>query len=103
MWPTTHADYDCAAAVAVPAERARKLDEMLSAAASRAATPAFVHELMSIGPAHYLDDKPDFSELLAAHIDTDIQWPHINVRFMDLFVTLPGLHHPMLCPSDCRY
>lgn len=94
---------DCADPVAVPEARGKLIDAAL-ASETKTPMPEFITALMALGPAHFIGEpKDDMRDMLASNMSDGFAWPHINVRFMDVFVTLPGYVHPMLCPGDCRY
>jgi hypothetical protein len=101
----TNGDVACAGESRVlPAERGRVIDKLVAAAEAetkRAPTPKFVAALIAGGR----EANDDFVEILASSFSREgISWPHIDLRFMDLFVSLPGFNHPMLCAaSPCRY
>jgi hypothetical protein len=88
--------------VKVSDERSKLLD---AAVATQAAPlPDFVQAIRAQDPPDHTHRSEDFATLLGAGLGgSGLEWEHINERFMDLYVTLPGYAHPMLCPGDCRY
>jgi len=76
----------CDEPVVVDAERAKTLDALIAARSRvRAPSPAFVQGL-------FTDDESskDLIQVLAKHMGTYLEWPHIDRAFTDLFATMPG-------------
>jgi len=87
IWNET--DQLCAAGALVPRARAARLTQLAgSMTAVRAASPELLQELA-------LDDKTptDLTSVLAANMALDIEWPHVDGRFVQVFKTLPGYTH----------
>lgn len=111
-------EHACGEAVAVPAERGQKLDELLAARGRvRAPVPAFVARLASKEQEEpeaeedpeaegdpeaarvpeaaqeaeaEADREADLAQLLAGTIDRHIDWPHVNGLFVRVYPTLAG-------------
>jgi hypothetical protein len=71
----------------VPAARAAQVTKLVASMDEvRAATPTFLKEL-ALG-----DDAPaDLTNVIAASMSLDIEWPQVDGRFVQLYKTLPGL------------
>jgi hypothetical protein len=93
-------DPTCGDATAVDAERGKQLDAMV--ADHETPLPAFVVD-------QRVDERGErattFDSMLVERLGYGFgpDWEHVNRPFMDLFVSLPGYDHPMLCPGDCKY
>jgi hypothetical protein len=51
----------------------------------RAASPAFVQQLL-LDP----DASTDLTNVIASSMSLDIEWPHVDGRFIQVYKTLPG-------------
>lgn len=98
----------CDPPVAVDAERGTRIDELLATARRvRAPSPVFVQRAMlgvaldePVDPDAPLEDEDgnpnrriaaqDLTRVLALHMGTYVEWPHIDGPFTELFATLPG-------------
>ncbi len=84
-----YADTDdtCTKGALVPAARAARLTQLEDSMTEvRAASPDFVQAL-ALG-----DDAKvkDLTDVLAANMTLDIEWPHVDGQFIQVFKTLPG-------------
>jgi hypothetical protein len=95
---------NCSEDRAVSAARNKQLDRLFVASmAHYVSTPKYLKDLLALGLTvdSETEAPADLSDLLASGHHGGIRWPHVNLLFMDLYATLPGYSHPMLCPSDC--
>jgi hypothetical protein len=86
---------NCAAEKPIAPARAARIDAMLASREQvRAASPAFVRDLV-LGDNQYLDDQDkadaeDLTRVITTHMTFYVEWPHIDGRFIQVFRTLPG-------------
>lgn len=83
----------CDAGRAVSPARARRITALVdSLAAVRAASPGFVQKLVLDGAP---DEPSDLTNVIASSMSLDIEWPHVDGRFLQVFKTLPGYAYEM--------
>ena len=79
-------DETCAPGKLVSPARAARITTLVNSMAEvRAASPAFIKQLT-------LGDEPpeDLTNVIASNMSLDIEWPHIDRRFSQVYGTLPG-------------
>lgn len=75
----------------IPARAARISTLVASMAEVRAASPAFVQKLVLRGEDGDGDGEPaDLTNVIASSMSLDIEWPHVDGRFIGVYKTLPG-------------
>jgi hypothetical protein len=78
-------DEACSEGKLVTRARAQRITKLVdSMQAVRSASPDFIQDL-ALGK-----QEPDLMNVLAANMSLDIEWPHVDLRFVRLFETLPG-------------
>jgi MORN repeat variant len=82
-------DETCDAGTLVPQARAERITALVhSMDEVRAARPSFIKEL-----ALEREMPEDLTNVIASSMSLDIEWPHVDGRFVELYQTLPGYTH----------
>ena len=82
-------DETCDAGDRVPRARAQRISSLVHAMDEvRAASPAFIKEL-ALGQ----EAPEDLTNVIASNMSLDIEWPHVDRRFIQVYETLPGYAH----------
>jgi hypothetical protein len=79
----------CTTGVLVSPARAARVAALVGSMDEvRSASPAFVQQLA------LEDERPtDLTNVIASSMSLDIEWPHVDGRFVQVYKTLPGLTH----------
>jgi hypothetical protein len=82
-------DETCTTGVVVSRARAESITTLVhSMSEVRAVSPAFVKKV-ALG-----EEAPeDLTNVIASNMSLDIEWPHVDRRFIEVFQTLPGYAH----------
>jgi hypothetical protein len=82
-------DETCAAGALVIPARAQRVTALVHAMSEvRAASPAFLKKLALAEEA-----PEDLTNVIASNMSLDIEWPHVDRRFIEVYETLPGYAH----------
>jgi hypothetical protein len=81
----------CAPGPRVDPARAARISALVAKLAEvRAASPAFLERLVLDDSG---DNARDLTQVIASTMALDIEWPHVDGRFIRVYQTLPGYHH----------
>jgi len=82
-------DEACAAGARVPRARAARITALVKSMNEvRAASPSFLKKL-----ALEQEAPEDLTNVIASNMSLDIEWPHVDRRFIQVYATLPGYTH----------
>jgi len=81
----------CAAGDLVPRARAARITALVGSMSEvRSASPAFIQ-----GLALASEEPTDLTNMIASSMSLDIEWPHVDGRFVQVYKTLPGYVYGM--------
>jgi hypothetical protein len=78
----------CTEGALIPQARAEKVGAMLAAMKPVEDVPADQLEKLALGQLA----PDDLARVVAANMAWDIEWPHVDKKFLEVYRTLPGMH-----------